>query len=138
MSEYNTQFVVMQSHLLVLRRLKQGILGIVADICWGSFPEERGAVIPAAFLLDNINNISPELADHAAVQEVLHGKLSENVPDNLVLAGQDVGIFSEIARFFYHRFVIQCQLIVLVIYNCSREKIWPWVFHVSQHLQKFM
>ena len=138
MSEYNTQFVVMQSHLLVLGRLEQGILGIVADICWGSFPEEGGAVIPAAFLLDNINNISPELADHAAVQEVLHGKLSENVPDNFVLTGQDVGIFSEIARFFYHRFVIQCQLIVLVIYNCSREKIWPWVFHVSQHLQKFM
>ena len=128
----------MESHLLVLRRLEQGILGIVGDICWGSFPEERGAVIPAAFLLDNINNISPELADHAAVHEVLHGKLSKNVPDNFVLTGQDVGIFSEIARFFYHRFVIQCQLIVLVIYNCSREKIWPWVFHVSQHLQKFM
>ena len=122
MSEYNTQFVI-EAHLLVLRRLEQRKLGIIADICWGSFPEERGAVIPTAFLLDNINNVSPELADHAAVEEVLHGKLSENIPDNLVLAGQDVGILSEIARFFYHRFVIQCQLIVLIIYNCSREKI---------------
>ena len=137
MSEYNTQFVI-EAHLLVLRRLEQRKLGIIADICWGSFPEERGAVIPTAFLLDNINNVSPELADHAAVEEVLHWKLSENIPDNLVLAGQDVGILSEIARFFYRRFVIQCQLIVLIIYNCSREKVWPWVFHVSQHLEKSM
>ena len=132
-SEWPTYFI-RSSHLFVLWRLEQGILGIIADICWGSFPEERGAVISAAFLLDNIDNISPELADRAADEEVLHGKLSENVPDNRVLAGQDVGIVHEIARVFYHRFGIQCQLIVLIVYNCSREKIWPWVFHILQHL----
>ena len=121
----------------MLWRLEQGILGIIADICWGSFPEERGTVISAAFLLDNIDNVSPELADRAAVEELFHRKLSQNVSDNLVLAGEDVGIVCEEARVFYHWFVFHSHLIVLVAYYSSRKKIWPLVFHISQHLERF-